>query len=251
MSKLSRVLCSFLLKSDEAKCSHPDISPGKIVVSSAYSELSVKWVMRMLNSLFPCIKACSNQTVLPRHLRYNICHFETLLVDIFILEFFQSNAVHYIYTLSLHFRIFVNTLQFHTLSAFKTLLSLIPTLLEVFREERLWELIFSENFFYFGPTLQDDVDDFFVVHKDSKSNLEVFCASVSTSNVSGNNCENLQVEVISFVEFAATSSGIAHNLVGYIYLKMYSFYNIFQYCIGGTLLHIILCCFDLSGLSYE
>lgn len=102
-------------------------------------------------------------------------------------------------------------MQCYTLTAFKTLISLLPSLLEVFREEGLWELIFSENFFYFGPTVEVDADDCL-----AKDYTEIFCSSVNTSNVRANDYEILQVEVISFVEFAATSSGIAHNLVCYI-----------------------------------
>jgi hypothetical protein len=39
-------------------------------VSSSYCELSIKWVMRVLFTIFPCIKACSNQNDLPSYLRW-------------------------------------------------------------------------------------------------------------------------------------------------------------------------------------
>ncbi|CAM8878100.1 unnamed protein product [Rhodiola kirilowii] len=177
VSKLSSVLYSFLLMSEDAKCSLHEVSPTKIVISSAYSELSIKWILRMLNTVFPCMKACSNQSILPHHLRT-----------------------------------FVNTLQCHALRAFKTLVSLSPILLEVFREEGLWELIFSENFFYFGPTSEEPVDDCFAIRTSPKRHLEVSHTPVSSSSARANDYENLQAEVISFVEFAATSSGNAHNL---------------------------------------
>lgn len=79
--KLSRVLASFLLAPEDIKS---QVSAGRSVipVSSLYGELSIKWFMRALLTVFPCIRACSNQNELPSHLRLVIlpCGFVHLLV---------------------------------------------------------------------------------------------------------------------------------------------------------------------------
>ena len=103
-------------------------------------------------------------------------------------------------------------LQNIVLNAFRNLLSSSPLSLEVFREEGIWDLIFSENFFYFESASDETVAQIFSF---SEEKFELFSGSSSTSNtakVSGVN--SLQMEVISFVEFAATSNGNAHNMVG-------------------------------------
>lgn len=71
VSKLSSVLCSFLLAPEDIKSHNIQISAGRISmpVSSLYIELSIKWFMRVLLTVFPCLKACSNQNELPIHLR--------------------------------------------------------------------------------------------------------------------------------------------------------------------------------------
>lgn len=69
--KLSGVLASFLLAPEDIKT---QVSAGRsiIPVSSLYGELSIKWFMRALLTVFPCIRACSNQNELPSHLGYVI-----------------------------------------------------------------------------------------------------------------------------------------------------------------------------------
>lgn len=69
--KLSRVFCSFLPASEDIKSHDLEASTGQtaVAVSSLYGELSIKWVMRVLVTVFPCIKACSNKNDLPSHLR--------------------------------------------------------------------------------------------------------------------------------------------------------------------------------------
>lgn len=69
--KLSRALSSFLLTSEDLKSYsvRPSAVRSSVSVSSVYGELSIKWVMRVLLTVFPCIKACSNQNELPSHLR--------------------------------------------------------------------------------------------------------------------------------------------------------------------------------------
>lgn len=71
VTKLSAVLFSFLLSPEEAEADKSQASTGRnsLPISSAYGELSVKWIIRVLLTVFPCIKACSNQKELPGHLR--------------------------------------------------------------------------------------------------------------------------------------------------------------------------------------
>nr|XP_028963058.1 BEACH domain-containing protein B isoform X2 [Malus domestica] len=177
--KLSRVFCSFLPASEDIKSHDLETSTGQatVAVSSLYGELSIKWIVRVLLTVFPCIKACSNENELPSQLR-----------------------------------VFVSTLQHCVLNAFRKVLVSSPVSLKVFREEGIWELIFSENFFYFGPA-SDDLCGECCTYYESPRNLELLSAS-SGINSQAKVCgiEILQMEVISFVEFAATSSGSAHNL---------------------------------------
>ena len=85
-------------------------------------------------------------------------------------------------------------------------------LLEIFREEGLWDLIFSENFFYFAPASEEFSGEYY---EGSPRKPEIYATSSSTnSQVKSSGVEILQMEVISFVVFAATSNGSAHNLVG-------------------------------------
>ncbi|CAL0327334.1 unnamed protein product [Lupinus luteus] len=174
---LSKGLCSFLLVPEGSKSLHVKASSGRhsLPISSAYCELSIKWVMRVLSTIFPCIKACSTQNELPSYLR-----------------------------------VYMTVLQNTVLNAFRNLLSSSSMSLEIFREEGIWDLIFSENFFYFESS-SDEFTGLTLAYNEEKS--EILSASGSTSNtavVSGVN--SLQMEVISFVELAATSKGNAHNM---------------------------------------
>ncbi|KAK1275118.1 hypothetical protein QJS04_geneDACA005726 [Acorus gramineus] len=142
-AKLSQALCSFLLTPEDIKVHQLQGSVGQSSMSASisYWELAVKWFMKVLFTLFPCIKACSNQTVLPSHIR-------KLLI---------SSA----------------------------------TLFEVFRQEGIWDLIFSESFFYFKGVSEE------ISGKNE--------ASLDESDI-------IQMEVISFLEFAATLTGNRHNV---------------------------------------
>ncbi|KAM7253246.1 hypothetical protein ACFE04_025864 [Oxalis oulophora] len=169
VSKLSNLLCSFLLASEDDKSTKTQASSSRIPVPvcGMYSKLSIKWIMRVLLTIFPCIKACSDQSDLPSHLR-----------------------------------VFVNTLQNCVINAFKKVMVSSPGSLELFREECIWDLIFSENFFYFGPTpvvLSEDC---------STSNEKIR----TKTQLKSDGFEIIQLEVISFVEFVASSSGSTHNL---------------------------------------
>ncbi|KAK7353018.1 hypothetical protein VNO80_18450 [Phaseolus coccineus] len=173
---LSRGLCSFLLVPEGSKSLHVQVSSGRLAlpVSSAYYELSIKWVMRVLFIMFPCIKTCSSQSDLPSYLR-----------------------------------IFVSALQNTVLNAFRNLLSSSPVSLEIFREEGIWDLIFSENFFYFESGSEESTGQIFAYNEKSA----ILSASRSTGNiVEVNGVNTLQMEVISFVEFTATCNGNTQNM---------------------------------------
>lgn len=98
---------------------------------------------------------------------------------------------------------FVCILQHQVLYALRQVLSSLPTLLEVFRAERIWELIFSDDFF-FGSALED-----------IEVNSPVTKRSCLSSTCRGNDSEVqvLQIEVISFAELAASLNETTHNLV--------------------------------------
>ncbi|XP_057986936.1 BEACH domain-containing protein B isoform X2 [Hevea brasiliensis] len=180
VDKLSRVLCSFIATPESTKSHQIPASTGRITmpISSLYSELSIKWAMRVLLTVFPCIKACSNQNELPSHLR-----------------------------------VFVNALQHSVLDTFGKVLALSPASLEVFREEGIWDLIFSENFFYFGPASEEISGEHCNYGGGFMGKLETKPPSSSTDGqTKASSIEILQMEIISFVEFAATCNGIVHNL---------------------------------------
>lgn len=102
-------------------------------------------------------------------------------------------------------------MQHCILNAFRKFLVHSPVTLEVFRDEGIWDLIFSENFFFFGPASGD-------FSEECCSNIEEHSTSNSTNDqIKSGGIEILQMEVISFVEFAATSNRIVHNLVGYFF----------------------------------
>ncbi|QHN94309.1 BEACH domain-containing protein B [Arachis hypogaea] len=174
--RLSRGLCSFLLVPEGSKSLTVQVCSSRLSlpISSAYCELSIKWVIRVLFAIFPCIKACLSQNGSPSYSR-----------------------------------VFVTILQNTVLNAFRDILSSSPLLLEIFREEGIWNLVFSENFFYFESVSDESARQIL----DNDEDSEILSAPSSVSNmaeVSGVN--NLQLEIISFVEFAATSSGNAHNM---------------------------------------
>lgn len=102
-------------------------------------------------------------------------------------------------------------MQQFVLNAFKKVLLLSPVSLEVFREERIWDLVFSENFFYFEQTAEEFSEDCLLYNEGTFSSSMNSNTRVKTSVV-----EILQMEVISFVELAATSNGSVHNVVCFL-----------------------------------
>lgn len=85
VAKMSTALFSFLLPSEVSKPHKAQASTGRsnLLMSPAYVELSVKWVIRVLLIVFPCIKACSNQKELPNHLRYILKCLHILIFSFF------------------------------------------------------------------------------------------------------------------------------------------------------------------------
>lgn len=113
------------------------------------------------------------------------------------------------------FRIFAYTMQHYVLSAFKKVLRSSPSLVDVFRVEGVWDFIFSENFFYFGPAPAEFSGENSWRKEVSLMDDAGYCdSSFVEDRVNANSDEVLQAEIISFMEFAATLSGISHNLVG-------------------------------------
>ncbi|KAJ4830317.1 hypothetical protein Tsubulata_011294 [Turnera subulata] len=178
--KLSRVLSSFTVAPEDIKLPHIQVNSGRSMttVSSVYSELSIKWIIRVLLTVFPCIRACAIENELPNHLR-----------------------------------VFAGALQHSVLVDFKKVLVSSPLSIEVFREERIWDLIFSENFFYFAPSSKETALDRCTYDQGFPGKLEISSPSSSTKpEACDGSFEILQMEIISFLELAATSNGSAHNL---------------------------------------
>ena len=69
--KLSIALCSFFLPHKEIKyCPSPtDVSQLSLSISLAYWEQCARWIIKVLSTVFPCIKACTGETELPDHIR--------------------------------------------------------------------------------------------------------------------------------------------------------------------------------------
>ncbi|KAK8597059.1 hypothetical protein V6N12_065535 [Hibiscus sabdariffa] len=179
--KLSRVLCSFLLAPEDVKFHYDQTTSGPILtsVSSFYVELSIKWVMEVLLMVFPSIKACSDKNEFPSHLW-----------------------------------IFVSTLQHYVLKAFREVLTSSPELVEVFRKAGIWDLFFSENFFYFGSSKEEFSKEFSTYDDGSLEKLEKYYASLSNVvQLKYSGVGTIQMKVITFVESVATSNGSVHNLV--------------------------------------
>ncbi|GAB2247807.1 hypothetical protein Droror1_Dr00007689 [Drosera rotundifolia] len=148
---LSRVLCLFILSPEEERPSIVDGSSGRnvLLVSTAYRELSMRWFLKVLLSVFHCIKACLGQDELPAYLW-----------------------------------LFVSTLRNHAVAALRKVVNSSPSLVVVCQEEGVWELLFSDSFYF----------------RQTSPHIPESCEG-----------KNLQMEVISLVVLAATSSVNASN----------------------------------------
>nr|XP_011458851.1 PREDICTED: BEACH domain-containing protein lvsC isoform X3 [Fragaria vesca subsp. vesca] len=177
--KLSGVLCSFLPSSEDVKSQDVELSTGRITVpvSSKYCDSSIRWILMVLQTVFPCIKACSDQN-----------------------------------DLTIHLRVFVTALQHSLLNAFRIVLVAFPVSIKVFRQEKIWELMFSENFFYFGPAPEDLSGESYTCIESLRKNGILSSSSDIISQARNCGIEVLQMDVISFLEFVATSNDSAFNL---------------------------------------
>ncbi|KAK8941577.1 hypothetical protein KSP40_PGU012222 [Platanthera guangdongensis] len=169
---LSRALCSFLLPPEDIKSSRDEaLVKSSMPVSLGYCELSIRWSMKVILTIFPCIKACYSESQIPNHIR-----------------------------------VFGNTMQYCILRTFRMVLVSAPALLEVFREEGIWGMIFSEKFFYFGSSLKELDLNFEIISG-------AFAISESWKDKSKcNDVDFIQVEAIAFLEFAATLSSNTNNV---------------------------------------
>ncbi|CAL4966889.1 unnamed protein product [Urochloa decumbens] len=163
--KLSNALCSFILPSKNIEyCSIP----------SAYLEQSVRWIIRILMTVFLCIRACTSESELPNHIK-----------------------------------IFSKTLQYYMIRMFKRVLISTPALLPTFREEGVWDLVFSGNFFYFGSSVEDT--HFHIVTDIQNGDINSNQISIDSESLYCTDVNIIQVEAISFLEFAATLNENTYN----------------------------------------
>ncbi|KMZ59450.1 hypothetical protein ZOSMA_68G00360, partial [Zostera marina] len=179
--QLSQALCSFLFTVDDTMLHNVQtlVGNGFAPISFVYWELSIKWFMKVLLAVFPCIKVYSDGNEIP--------------VDL---------------------RIFTSTLQHHTLNAFGKFLISAPKLLEVFREEGIWEFIFSENLFYFGMVLEECSMEIEYNGKEFSQTSEISSRPrfiYPKDPLKYNEVHILQMEAISLLEFAATLCDSVHN----------------------------------------
>ncbi|KAL6888469.1 hypothetical protein ACP4OV_009495 [Aristida adscensionis] len=174
--KLSLALCSFMLPPKEIKYCPivTDVSQISLSISLAYWEQCARWIIKVLSTVFPCIKACASETELPNHIR-----------------------------------ILANTLQHYMLCTFRKVLMSAPALLKSFREEGLWDLIFSEKFFYFGSSM-DCIHQ--IIHETWNGHFIDASGSVDSKSFNQADVNILQAEAISFLEFAATLTENTNNL---------------------------------------
>eukprot|EP01018_Ginkgo_biloba_P014188 Gb_28819 [translate_table: standard] len=184
---LCRILCSFLVPAGDIQTLSSELFDGQgaIGVSASYWELAVKWILKVLLSVFPLKKACCDQD-----------------------EMLSGE------------RILSSTLQHFLLCVFQKILSVTPTVLPTFREEGVWDLMFSEYFFYFKVGVEGNSSPILLdpeaVEKASSAHILMSEQSTCPSpykNENSNLLENeiFQMEVISFVEFAATINGRSDN----------------------------------------
>ncbi|KAL0392386.1 UNVERIFIED_CONTAM: BEACH domain-containing protein B, partial [Sesamum radiatum] len=175
VARLSAALCYFFVEAKDTKSCliQSTISRNVILVSAAYAELSVKWFTRVLLTVHQSF----------RH------HEET------------------------DQGIFAYTMQQCVLFAFKKVLLSSPSLVDVFRSEGVWDFIFSESFFYFGLAPTEFSGENFRSNEAPLMDDDGYSGSISSvDQVNLYDVDILQVEVISFMEFAATLNGTSHNL---------------------------------------
>lgn len=122
-------------------------------------------------------------------------------------------------------------MQHYVLLVFKKVLLSAPSLIDIFRAEGVWDFIFSENFFYFGPAPAEYFRD-----NSSRDGVPLmddatlYDSSNFEDRLNAKEVDTLQIEVLSFMEFTATLSGSSHNLVSSsFFVRHFSRYFIYQF----------------------
>lgn len=105
----------------------------------------------------------------------------------------------------------MKTIQYYVIRMFKRILISTPALLPAFREEGVWDLIFSGNFFYFGSSVEDT--RFHTVTNIQNGDVNSNRISIHSESLYRSDVNILQVEAISFLEFAATLNENTYNTV--------------------------------------
>lgn len=96
---------------------------------------------------------------------------------------------------------------------FRRVLVSAPALLTAFREEGVWDLIFSEDCFYIGSSVSVEDIQFHIVREDQNDNVKNNRKATNYESSYRTDVNILQVEAISFLEFAATMNENTYNLV--------------------------------------
>ncbi|CAK9883045.1 unnamed protein product [Sphagnum jensenii] len=200
VSDLCRILCSFLVPAGEVASLAGGLQGGQDRggASSLYWELATRCIVNVLLGVFRGVEDMGDEN-----------------------KALQTS------------RLLSSTLQHYTLCVLKKLLELSPSVLQLYQEDGVWDVMFSQYFFYFG--LGDYSMQGFETTAGSTmgSSLVVTASrtvceaplSASTGIEDGADHEDyviqipdsmdmepLRLEVISFVELAATVSGTQNNL---------------------------------------
>ncbi|XP_044956208.1 BEACH domain-containing protein B-like isoform X2 [Hordeum vulgare subsp. vulgare] len=202
--KLSIALCSFILPSNVIKCCSDETAINQITASipSAYQEQSVRWMIRVLLTVFLCIKACACESELPSHIK-----------------------------------ILSKTIQIYTIRTFRRVLVSSPALLTAFREEGVWDLIFSEDCFYVESSVEDI--QFHIGTENQNDNVRNNRKATDYKSSYRIDVNILQVEAISFLEFAATLNENTYNLP-----ECSALVDALEHCVSDAMVaSILLKCF--------
>ncbi|KAL2652898.1 hypothetical protein R1flu_021026 [Riccia fluitans] len=189
VAELCRILCSFLLPSGDVRSFASGIAGSQEVLglSAAYWELASRWIVNVLLGVFRDRKESSIE---------------------------ESEASQMLRPVS-------TTLQHYVLFVMKKMLETSPHVLHIFHEDGIWDVMFSKYFFYFGLPLEDQValgaqKGFFrkVVVEEVEEPVtgETDKAGDVKQLLDSVDSEPLQLEVISFVELAATAEGSIDNM---------------------------------------
>ncbi|BBM99563.1 hypothetical protein MPTK1_1g22060 [Marchantia polymorpha subsp. ruderalis] len=182
VADLCRILCSFLVPSGDVRSFASGMARSQDVpgLSGAYWELASRWIVNVLLGVFRDRKETSIE---------------------------ESEASQMLRPVS-------TTLQHYVLFVLKKMLETSPHVLHIFHEDGIWDVMFSKHFFYFGLALEDQVAVGGKKVADRKVVMEgVEEPVIQTDKVFDSvDTEPLRLEVISFVELAATAEGSNDNM---------------------------------------